>query len=87
MLRDVAVGQNQWYHVGVGAPPILVYFSGDWDVHWGYWILTHGHIVSTEGSSNKRTRKARQAEFENETAWPALTVNEQSPWSIHTRVL
>ena len=21
---------------GVGAPPILVYFSGDWDVHWGY---------------------------------------------------
>ena len=27
----VAVGQNQWYHVGVGAPPILVYFSGDWD--------------------------------------------------------
>ena len=28
---DLAVGQNQWYHVGVGAgaPPILV-------VHWGY---------------------------------------------------
>ena len=21
---------------GVGAPLILVYFSGDWDVHWGY---------------------------------------------------
>ena len=20
------------------------YFSGDWDVHWGYGILTHGHI-------------------------------------------
>ena len=31
----VAVGQHQWYHLGVGAPPILVYFSGDWDVHWG----------------------------------------------------
>ena len=29
---------------GVGALPILVYFSGDWDVHWGYWILTHGQI-------------------------------------------
>ena len=29
----------------VGAPPILVYFRGDWDVHWGYrlLILTHGH--------------------------------------------
>ena len=36
----MAVGQNQWYHFGVGAPPILVYFSGDWDVHWGYGILT-----------------------------------------------
>ena len=21
---------------GVGAPPILVYFGRDWDVHWGY---------------------------------------------------
>ena len=32
----MAVGQNQWYHFGVCAPPILVYFSWDWDVHWGY---------------------------------------------------
>ena len=31
--EHMAVGQNQWYHFGVGAPPILVYFSGDWDVH------------------------------------------------------
>ena len=35
-VTQMAVGQNQWYHFGVGAPPILVYFSGDWDVHWGY---------------------------------------------------
>ena len=34
-IIKMAVGQNQWYHFGVGAPPILVYFSGDWDVHWG----------------------------------------------------
>ena len=33
---DLAVGRNQWYHFGVGAPPILVYFSGGWDVDWGY---------------------------------------------------
>ena len=33
--REMAVGQNQWYHFGIGAPPILVDFSGDWDVHWG----------------------------------------------------
>ena len=26
---------------GVGAPPILVYCSGDWDVHWGCGILNH----------------------------------------------
>ena len=31
-------------HFGVGAPPILVYFSGDRDVHWGYGVLTHGHV-------------------------------------------
>ena len=40
----MAVGQNQWCHFGAGAPPILVYFSWDWDVHGGYGILTHGHI-------------------------------------------
>ena len=44
VAEDVAVGQHQWYHFGVGAPPILVYFSGDWDVHWGYGLLTHGHV-------------------------------------------
>ena len=27
-VLDMAVGQNQWYHFGVGAPPMLVYFSG-----------------------------------------------------------
>ena len=41
----MAVGKNQWYHFGVGAPPMLVYFSGDWDVHWGYGLLTHGHMA------------------------------------------
>ena len=39
---DLAVGQNQWYHFGVDAPPSLVDFSGDWDVHWGLTgVLTH----------------------------------------------
>ena len=41
---NMAVGQNQRYHVGVGAPPNLVDFSRAWDVHWGYEILTHGHM-------------------------------------------
>ena len=43
---EQAVGQNQWYHFGVGAPPMLIYFSWDWDVHWGYGILTHCHMSS-----------------------------------------
>ena len=43
----LAVGQLQWYHFGVGAPPILVYFSGDWDVHWVYGLLTHGHLAGS----------------------------------------
>ena len=41
----MAVGQTQWYHFGVSAPPILVYFSGDWDVHRGYGLWTHGHML------------------------------------------
>ena len=32
--------------VGVGAPLILVYFSGDWDVHQRYGILTHGQFYA-----------------------------------------
>ena len=36
----LAVGQNQWYHFGVGAPPILVYFSGDsLGVRFGFWPM------------------------------------------------
>ena len=41
---NMAVVQSEWFHFGIGAPPILVYFSGDWDVHWGYGVLTHDHI-------------------------------------------
>ena len=41
----LAVAQNQWYHFGVGAPPILEYFSGDSDVHRGYGLSTHGHFL------------------------------------------
>ena len=43
-LLNMAVGQNQWYHFGEVHHPILVYSSEDWDVHWGYGILTHGHM-------------------------------------------
>ena len=41
-----AVGQHEWDPIlGVfGAPPMLVYVSGDWDVHWKYRVLKHRHI-------------------------------------------
>ena len=39
------------YHFGAfGAPPILAYFGGDWDVHWGYGLLTHGHVFFLKGA-------------------------------------
>ena len=49
----LAVGQTMGSHCGVSAPPILIYFSGDWDVHWGYdldfdpwpYIGGHAHLV------------------------------------------
>ena len=50
--HHVAVGQNQWYRFGVGAPPILVYFSEDWDVHCRYGILTHGHVTKPTSTSD-----------------------------------
>ena len=33
-------------HFGVGefTNHYKTYFSGDWDVHWGCGVLTHGHI-------------------------------------------
>ena len=45
----MAVGQSQWYHSGVGAPPILVSSGGDWDVDWGYGLLTCGHVLQLGG--------------------------------------
>ena len=43
------VGQNQGYHFGLGAQSILVHFSGDWDVHWGYGLLTRSRIEAGKG--------------------------------------
>ena len=41
----IAVGQNQWYHIGVGAPPILepILVGIESDVHSGHGLLTHGN--------------------------------------------
>ena len=57
----MAVGQNQWHHFGVGAPPILVYLSRDWDVHWGYGLLTHGHMASSLYLESIKCQSARRS--------------------------
>ena len=36
----MAVGQNQF-------TSFLFFFCGDWDVHWGYGVLTHSHIMNS----------------------------------------
>ena len=43
---DVAVGQHKWYHFGAGefTTHFRTCFSGDWDVYWGYGLLTHSHV-------------------------------------------
>ena len=42
-------------HCGVGAPPTLVYFRGDWDVHWGVrdvdpWPYGHRAVTRSQGT-------------------------------------
>ena len=43
---NMAAGQNQWYHFGVGAAPILVEILVGIGMFTGgtIWILSHGHI-------------------------------------------
>ena len=48
-------GSKPMVQFGVGAPPILVYFSGYWNVHWGHGILTHGHL-SLAGTDPRQER-------------------------------
>ena len=48
-VLDVAVvvktnGIPFWL-VGEFTTHFRTYFSGDWDVHWGYGFLTHGHMA------------------------------------------
>ena len=44
---------NQWYHFGVGAPPILVYFSVDWGVRFGLPFDSWSILVSAKNNSTR----------------------------------
>ena len=70
-------------HFGVGAPPILVYFSGDWDVQAAGPTSDCGGPIWTHMAGSDRIAKARPCGnnvFPAEASWmkrraiPALVV-------------
>ena len=84
--------QNQWYHFGIGAPPILVCFSGDWDVHWGYGVWTHDHSTFVKppemcgvrvrwGTLFRRTLSSATAEAGDQKLVAALSLEVEPPAS------
>ena len=58
---------------GVGAPPILVYFSGDWDVHWKYGILT---IRRKQVLPQNTTEKQRKTTHEKKEEIQQCSIKE-----------
>ena len=49
LALNMSVGQNQWDPNFWGfrcTTHFRIYFSGDWDIHWEYGNLTHGHLSS-----------------------------------------
>ena len=66
-FKHLAVGQNQWYHFEVGAPPILVGILARIGMFTGgtIWVLTHGHIAISGllGASPFNTKTAGRGTF------------------------
>ena len=56
-------------HFGVSAPPILAYFSRDWDDHWGYGILTHGHMLASHKNSGVKRLSTPKLALRVALAW------------------
>ena len=79
VVLHLAVAKHQWYHFRVGAPPILVYFSGWIGMFTGgtIWILTHGHLRALFASDRGFTGSAC---FDL-----PLVVMRYSPFSAHDR--
>ena len=67
-----------WGVIAGVASPILVYFSGDWNVHWGYGLLTHGHMAESRGRAvalrNLRWRRDSAGVFVHPRRLSALTM-------------
>ena len=87
---QISVGQNQWYHFAVGARPILVYFSGVWDVYWVYGILIHGQRLVSFWLSCKpkllegqpRSQTSRSPGRPGSRPWAAACLGADQPDSF-----
>ena len=44
-------------------------FSGGWDVHWGYGVLTHGHIPYATPGTRELARCSEASAAEERAAW------------------
>ena len=63
-------------HLGCGSTPMVpfccrctTHFSGDWDVHWQYGLLTHGHF-----RTSRLARKSRGTFFVKPLEWSSQKV-------------
>ena len=77
----MAVGQNQWYHFGVGAPPVLDYFTGHWDVDWGYGVLTHGHMPRPNPIIFSGRKEIPESPVAHRSIHPRLEVKSSMSWT------
>ena len=46
------MGSIPFWLVGEFTAHFRTYFSGDWDVRWGYRVLTHGHTQVPSAPKN-----------------------------------
>ena len=73
--------KNQWYHFGVGAPPILesILVVGLGSSLGTIWLLTHGPVIvapNGKGSSRNLGRSGRDAAAEVGEVHPAGVLEE-----------
>ena len=70
-------------YFGVGAPLMFVYFSGDWDVHWGYGSLTHGHIVKEHTEQHPTSNSGTSLHGSTAQLTCLRARQPQQLWGVH----
>ena len=72
--------QNPWYHLGIGAPPILEPISVGIGMFTGgtIWVLTHGHLWNLEPRGFEDLLRDLAKWFEKELTGQAHRLNTRS---------